>query len=90
MCRRIANPAERENSLGYSVEDLEAFSWKGINTSKAFKNYITSKSTANGTTYQEEYDKWRFACEKIQYKLVKSEDVTEQNEQNETPADEKK
>ncbi len=63
-----------DSKLGFTDGQLEALSWEGIHKSSAFKTYLTDLSTKNGTTYDEEYNKWNTTISSIAWKETKKEE----------------
>ena len=57
-----------QNNLGYTDAQLDDLFWQGTTRSKQFNAHFAELAKANGTTKQEEIDKWSARISAIAYK----------------------
>ncbi len=71
-----------ENNLGYSDSQLKELAYTGTEKSNDFKTYIQGLADENGTSYDEEYKKYQLRIGSLTYKLIKTENKSD-NEKKE-------
>lgn len=62
------------NKMGFTGEQLEMLSWEGVDKSAAFKTHLEDLAKKNGTTFEEEHNKWSTEVSKMGWKETKKEE----------------
>jgi len=67
----------KDNKLNYTQEQIEQFSWAGIQASDSFSKYLTELASKNNTTVDDERKKWTKAYSEMNWTEVKREEKSE-------------